>query len=77
MMAETEAQRRANVSYKKKNVKQITVSFFPADAELYEWMTANGYRGAWLKELARREYEEELSRRTGWYENGDGSPEKG
>ena len=56
-MAESESQRRANASYKKKNVKQITASFFPADADLYEWMTERGYRGSWLKELARREYE--------------------
>ena len=56
-MAETEAQRRANERYKKKNVRQVNVAFFPADADLYEWMTERGYRGSWLKELARREYE--------------------
>lgn len=59
-MAETEAQRRATEKYKKKNVRQVNVAFFPADADLYEWMTENGHRGAWLKELARREYEKNL-----------------
>ena len=56
-MAESAAQRRANERYKRANVKQVSASFFPADAALLDWMTEHGYRGSWLKERARREYE--------------------
>lgn len=59
-MAESTAQRRANERYKRRNVKQVSASFFPADADLLDWMTENGYRGSWLKELARREYENSM-----------------
>lgn len=58
-MARTEAQKRANAKYVKANVKQIGVTFYPKDHDLYEWMKSNAYSGAWLKELARREMERE------------------
>lgn len=39
------------------NVKNVTVKFFPADREVYDWMRENGHSGAWVRELIRREYE--------------------
>lgn len=54
-MARSEAKKRADAKYAKTHVKQMTVAFYPKDYDLYEWMKSEGYAGAWLKELARRE----------------------
>lgn len=53
----TEAQKKATNAYRAANVKNVTVKFFPADREVYDWMRENGYSGAWVRELIRREYE--------------------
>lgn len=61
-MAETEAQRRANVKWRSENVRRMTVAFYPKDNDLLAWMDRHAYRGAWLAGLARREFERELKR---------------
>ena len=61
-MPETEAQRRANVKWRSKNVRRMTVAFYPKDAELVAWMDRRGHKGAWLADLARREFERERNR---------------
>ena len=58
-----EAKNRANAKYRGANVNAVNVRFYPADAELWNWMTAHGYRAAWLKEIAREAYEAEKTRR--------------
>lgn len=58
----TDAQKKATNAYRAANVKNVTVKFFPADREVYDWMRENGYSGAWVRELIRREYERDAGR---------------
>lgn len=34
----SEAQKRANKEYRKKNVKRVTIDFFPTDEDVYLWL---------------------------------------
>ena len=34
----SEARRRANAKYAKNNVRQVGLKFYPAEANLYEWV---------------------------------------
>lgn len=60
---ETEAQRRANLSYKKKSVKSILLRFFPNDHELYEKVLNKGkeFGGTqeYIRSVLRRDLNEE------------------
>jgi len=53
----TDAQRRATANYRKRNVKQIVVSFYPADAELLAWIKTQPNQSGYLKDLARADME--------------------
>lgn len=35
---ESEAQRRANLNYRKHSTHQLNITFYPADEELWEWL---------------------------------------
>ena len=39
-MAESEAQRRANLNYRKKHTKSISLTFYPSDMELLDYLEA-------------------------------------
>jgi hypothetical protein len=51
----TEAQKRANEKYRKANVRQIAVRFYPADTELYSWVKSQPNVAGYIKELARED----------------------
>ena len=53
----TEAQRRAANAYRKKNVKQIVMRFYPGDedTELYEWIKSHDNVNEYLKSLVRND----------------------
>lgn len=53
----SEAQRRATAKYEAGNMRQVLVKFYRPDFDLVEWMDENGYKGAWVKGLIRREFE--------------------
>ena len=63
----SEAQKRANAAYRKKSVKQLTMRFYPneADEEMYAWLKSQENTTEYLKALiradmeSRREEEEE------------------
>lgn len=57
-MAVSEAQRRALENYRKKSVKQLSVRFYPADADVWEWLSAQENRQAYVRGLIRRDMEE-------------------
>ena len=57
-----EAQKRARKKYMAEKCRQMNVKFYPADEEMWEWMTSNGYRGSWIRSLIRREYEAAVER---------------
>lgn len=58
----TDAQKRAKAKYQSEKVKQIQVKFYPADSDLYQWMEKNNYKGSWIKDLIRREFEKEKNK---------------
>jgi hypothetical protein len=51
----TEAQKRANEKYRKANVRQIAVRFYPADSDLYLWVKSQPNVAGYIKELARQD----------------------
>lgn len=56
---ETEAQRKANLNYRKKSVKQVVTAFYPADEELYEFLQKQGNKAGFIKSLIREAMEKE------------------
>lgn len=54
-MATTEAQRRANSNYRKRNVKTHTLSFYPDDKDIYDWFSQQENKTAYLRELIRKD----------------------
>lgn len=53
----TEAQRRAENAYRKKNVRQVIMRFYPSDedAALYEWIKSHDNVNEYLKSLVRED----------------------
>ncbi len=43
----TEAQNRANAAYRKKNVKQVCIRFYPSEAPLLEYLDTKGGRASY------------------------------
>lgn len=56
-MPVSEAQKRANERYRKQNVRQATVRFYPSESDLWEHLQAQGNKAGYLKELIRRDME--------------------
>lgn len=53
----SEAQRRAVSGYRKKNVKQLVMRFYPTgdDGELYDWIKSHENVNEYLKMLVRED----------------------
>ena len=47
-MALTDAQRRAQEAYRKRSVKQVAVRFYPADDELWAWLSAKENKAGYM-----------------------------
>ncbi len=58
-MALTEAQKRAKRNYEKK-VKKITLQFYPAETDLYEYLQTKDNKSGFIKQLIRDAMENEL-----------------
>ena len=56
-MTTSEAQKRASASYRKRNVKNVTVAFYPSDKELFEWLDSQGGRASYIKRLVAEDME--------------------
>ena len=56
-MALTDAQRRAQEAYRKRSVKQVAVRFYPADDELWAWLSAKENKAGYIKDLIRADME--------------------
>ena len=50
-MAQTDAQRRAALKYRKERTKTVSVCFYPADMELYEHVQKQPKKAAYIKRL--------------------------
>lgn len=56
-MAVTDAQKRAADKYRRENVKQIAVRFYPADVEVWEWLQTQENRQGYIRDLIRQDME--------------------
>ena len=56
-MAYTEAQKRATAKYLKNNVKRAVVAFYPAEADLWEWLEQRPNKAGYIKRLIREDME--------------------
>ena len=56
-MAESEAQRRANLKYRKEKTKQLAMRFYPDDMELWEHLEKQPNKAAYIKRLIRGDME--------------------
>ena len=52
-MALTDAQRRAQEAYRKRSVKQVAVRFYPAEDDLWAWLSAQENKAGYVKDLIR------------------------
>lgn len=62
-MALTDAQKRAMEKYRKANVKQLSVRFYPADADVWEWLQAQPNRQGYVRDLIRADMERQSGQR--------------
>lgn len=50
-MAVSEAQKRENEKYRKENVKQVAVRFYPSEIKLWEYLQKQANKSGYIKEL--------------------------
>lgn len=53
----TDAQRRAQEAYRKRSVKQVAVRFYPADSDLWDWLSGKENKAGYVKALIRADME--------------------
>ena len=56
-MSYTDAQREANERYRKANVTQKTIRFYPTEADILEWANAQTNFAGYVKGLIRADME--------------------
>lgn len=56
-MAVSEAQKRASEKYHKEKVKRTAVRFYPAEANLWEWLNEQPNKAGYIKQLIREDME--------------------
>lgn len=56
-MSASEAQKRATANYRKKSVKQVSVSFYPSEADIWEHLSAQENKSGFIKSLIREDME--------------------
>lgn len=49
----SEAQLRASKNYKERNVKRLTIDFYPTDADIYEHLQNQPKKQTYIKDLIR------------------------
>lgn len=57
VLALTDAQRRAQEAYRKRSVKQVAVRFYPAEEDLWAWLSAQENKAGYVKDLIRADME--------------------
>lgn len=60
-MSASEAQKRASAAYRKRHVKQVAVAFYPAEADLWEYLAQQPSKAGYIKELIRRDMGEKTA----------------
>lgn len=56
-MSDSEAQKRAKAGYRKRSVKQVAVSFYPTEADVWEHLSAQANKSGYIKDLIRKDME--------------------
>lgn len=64
-MPTTEAQRRAKKSYRERCMKVTSLSFYPKDMDLWEYLQAQENITAYVKDLIRRDMAQEAQSECG------------
>ena len=54
-MSQTQAQAKAAAKYRAEKVKQFLMTFYPKDADLWEWVQAQPKKAEYIRELIRRD----------------------
>ena len=54
---QTEAQKRAAAKYTKEKVKAFNLRFYPADADIWEWLQAQEGKNEYVRSLIRADME--------------------
>lgn len=57
----SEAQKKASAKYQKEKIKQVTIKFSPADADVYDYINGKTSRAGYIKELIRKDMEREAT----------------
>ena len=52
----TNAQLKANSKYRSNNVKQVNLSFYPKEQQLYEFLCEHENKAGYIKGLIERDY---------------------
>ena len=52
-MPVSDAQKRANEKYRKENVKQLSVRFYPGEHDLYDFLKSQDNVAGFIKKLVR------------------------
>lgn len=61
-MPASEAQRRANAKYVREKVRSLNVRFYPADADLWEHLSAQPNKQGYVRDLIRADMERRATR---------------
>lgn len=56
-MPQSESRSRAVNEYRKRSVRSFNLRFYPADADLLEWLESRPEKARYLRELIRRDME--------------------
>ncbi|OFK24218.1 hypothetical protein [Olsenella sp. HMSC062G07] len=56
-MAVSDAQKRADAKYKRERTKTAVVRFYPAEEELWGWLSAQPNKQGYVKRLIREDME--------------------
>lgn len=59
-MAESKAQRRATLKYRKEKTKQLAMRFYPDDMDVWEHLDKQPNKAAYIKELIRDDMKKSL-----------------
>lgn len=54
-MAQTDAQRRATLKYRKEKTKTFTLTLYPSDADIIAWLDAQQHKAKAVKDAIRNE----------------------
>lgn len=56
-MAQTDAQRRAALKYRKEKTRTFTLTLYPSDSDIIEWLEKQEHKAKAIKAAIRKEIE--------------------